>query len=190
MTRDGIEHLLFTGSIYAVGARGAYRVLHLTDSYHALMSIHVTPAYRKETARAILQDILTNAEITKTSITCPNITLARFSAGTIPASECIAMLINALEEHGHIGLRYFFDAGDTFRFGTIQNTGKNDGEIYNFRTGRNILKKADGHIEILPLPIRHSQSVTVDGKEYMTRRTELIISGSRSSLIIWLEEAS
>jgi len=185
----GEEHPLFAGIVHAANVRGAYRDLELADGYIALANTPIAPAYRKETAKAILQDILDAAGIAKTAIACPAVELARFSSNTVPASYCIALLIKAIEGHGHAGLRYFFDEKDTFRFGTLRDTGKNDGAVYEFETGKNILVTAEGKIEVLPLPIRHSQKIKVDGRELVTARTDLTISGAHSRLALWLAEA-
>jgi hypothetical protein len=182
----GQEYLLFTGNVLAAGIHGAYRDLILTDSYSKLFKTPVTAAYRKENAKVILSDTLDIAGIEKTSITCPAVEIARFSTEKITAFLCIKLLIKTLEEHGHTGLRFFFDAEDTFRFGTAKDTGKNEGAAYEFETGKNILKTGNGRIEVLPLPIRHSQEVTVDGVKLTISRTDLSISGSHSRLTLWL----
>jgi hypothetical protein len=182
------KHLLFTGEIYSAGIHGAFRDLALTDGYKKLCDTSIIAAYRKETAKVILQDTLDKAEISETAITCPAVEVARFSTESIPADICIKLLIKALEEHGHTGLRFFFDAGDVFHFGTVDDTGKNEGPVFKFESGKNILKKGDGFIEVLPLPIRHSQAVTVDGAELIPYRTDLRISGTRSRLVLWLRE--
>jgi hypothetical protein len=186
---SGEPHLLFTGEIYGAAIHGAFRDLSLTDGFKKLCDTPVVCAYRKETAKVILQDTLDQAGITDTAITCPSVEVARFSTETIPADQTITLLIKALEEHGHKGLRFFFDAEDTFRFGTIEDTGKNEGTDFEFETGGNILKKGDGWIEVLPLPIRHSQEVTVDGKTLIPFRTDLLLSGRRSRLVLWFGEA-
>jgi hypothetical protein len=182
------QHLLFTGEIYSAGVHGAYRNLALTDGYRKLCDTGIIAAYRKETAAVILQDTLDKAGIGNTAITCPAVEMARFSTENIPADRCIKLLIKALEEHGHKGLRFFFDAEDTFRFGTAEDTGKNEGPVFEFETGKNILKKGEGFIEVLPLPIRHSQTVMVDGTELCACRTDLTVSGKRSRLKLWLRK--
>jgi len=186
----GQEYLLFTGNVLTAGIHGAYRDLILTDSYSKLFKTPITAAYRKETAKAILQDTLDSAGIEKTSVTCPEVEVARFSTERTTAFLCIKLLIKTLEDYGHIGFRFFFDAEDTFRFGTADDTGKNEGAVYEFDTGKNILKKGNGRIEVLPLPIRHSQEVTVDGVKLITSRTDLSVSGSHSRLTLWLREVT
>jgi len=186
----GEEHLLFTGEVLSAGIHGASRDLILTDSYSKLFKTTITAAYRKETASVILQDTLDKAGIDKTAITCPSVEIARFSTEKISAFLCIKLLIKTLEEHGHTGLRFFFDAENTFRFGTAADTGKNEGTVYEFESGKNILKKDIGKIEVLPMPIRHSQEVKVDGVKFIANRTDLSISGSHSRLILWFREAS
>jgi hypothetical protein len=149
----------------------------------------IAAAYRKETAQVILQDTLDAAGIVRTAVTCPAVEIGRFSTEKIPADMHVRHLIKALEEHGHMGLRFFFDAEDVFHFGTAADTGKNEGAVFAFETGKNILKTREGVIEVLPLPIRHSQKVTVDGAELITTRTDLTVAGSRSRLVLWLEAA-
>jgi hypothetical protein len=183
------EGLLFTGEIYGAVIRGAYRHLCLTDGYRKLCDTMVVAAYRKEMANIILSDTLGAAGINETAITCPPEEIARFSTQEIPAEKIIIDLIKALEAHGHTGLRFFFDEKNTFHFGTSQNTGKNSGETFAFETGKNIFKKGIGAIEIMPLPIRHTQDVIVDGASLVTSRTDLYLSGRSSKLILWLEGA-
>ena len=184
------KHLLFTGEIYKAAICGACRDLILTDGFKKLCDTLIAAAYRKETAKVILQDALDSAEIDKTSVTCPSVEIARFSTEKIPADMIVKLLIKALEEHGHAGLRFFFDAENKFHFGTAGDTGKNEGKAFEFATGENILKKGDGRIDVLPLPIRHSQKVIVDGEGRMPSRTELRLSGQRSRLTIWFKESA
>jgi len=186
----GEEHLLFTGNVLAAGIHGAYRDLILTDGYSKLIQTPIVAAYRKETAKTILQDTLDGAEIEKTAITCPEVEIARFSTERTTAFLCVKLLIKTLEEHGHTGFRFFFDEKNTFRFGTSDDTGKNEGAVYEFETGKNIIKKGIGKIDVLPLPIRHSQEVTIDGVKLITSRTDLFVSGSHSRLTLWLREAA
>jgi hypothetical protein len=182
------KHLLFTGEIYMAGIYGKYRELVLTDGYKKLCDTSIIAAYRKEKAKVILQDILDKAGIDKTAITCPTVELARFSTEKIPADMCIKQLVKALEEHGHKGIRFFFDAENKFRFGTADDTGKNEGTIYEFENGRNILKLFSGWIEVFPLPIRHSQEVVVNGVKLITHRTALYVGGSHSRLSLCLKK--
>jgi hypothetical protein len=187
---DGTErYLLFTGTIYDAHAHGAHRNLRLTDGYKQLCNTLVTPAYRKEKALVILQDTLDAAKITETEITCPAVELARFSTVSIPGDTCIALLINALIGYGHNGIRYFFDCHNTFRFGTIDDTGKNKEETYTFETRNNILRTGPGWVETLPHPIRHSQKITIDGTAMITQRTDLMVSQHHSRIKIWVGEA-
>ncbi|MDR3019895.1 MAG: hypothetical protein LBU66_03210 [Treponema sp.] len=186
LSLDGKEHLLFTGNIMTAGIGGAYRNLVLSDGFSKLIKTSVVAAYRKETAKAILQDTLDGAGIDKTAITCPDVEIARFSTEKISAYLCIKLLVKTLEEHGYTGFRFFFDNEDVFRFGTINDTGKNDGAVYEFTTGKNILKKNDNRIEALPLPIRHSQEVMVDGVKLIVSRTAFTISGLHSRLALFL----
>jgi hypothetical protein len=185
------KHLLFTGEIYTAGIYGKYRDLVLTDGYKKLCDISIIAAYRKEKAKVILQDILDKAGIDKTAITCPAVELARFSTEKIPADQCIKQLIKAIEEHGHKGIRFFFDAENKFRFGTADDTGKNEGTAFEFESGKNIVRKSDdGWIQVLPLPIRHSQEVSVDGSKLIPYRTDMIISGGMSRLRLWFRTNS
>jgi hypothetical protein len=184
------EFLLFTGEIYAVNVSAKHRILNLTDGYKKLCDTPIIAAYRKEQASVILQDTLGSSGIGEKSVTCPPVLIHRFSTKEIPAEHIIALLIKALEEHGHKGLRYFFDEKDTFHFGTSSDTGKNEGNVFEFETGKNIIKKGWGLIEVLPLPVRHTQKVIVDGKTLVTRRTDLKVAGNNSRLKLWLREAA
>jgi hypothetical protein len=183
------EYLLFTGEIYSVGIRGKYRDMQLTDGYKKLCDTPIIAAYRKEQAGVILQDTLDSSGISETSITCPSVLIHRFSTKEIPAEYIIKLLIKALEEHSHMGLRFFFDEKDTFHFGTDADTGKNEGNVFEFETGKNIIQKGEGWIEVLPLPVRHTQEVKVDGATLITRRTYLKVGGNNSRLKLWLREA-
>jgi hypothetical protein len=182
--------LYFTGKIYSAALQDSRRELLLTDSYQKLCGSEYAAAYRKEKAAAILEDILGTAEISDTLITCPDVELARFSTPTMPCRHLIGLLIDALTAHGFAGLTYFFDAKDVFHFGSISDTGINEGEAHAFESAKNILKTGSGWIETLPAPIRHTQKVAVNGKELLTVRTDVIISGKRSRLAMYLGEAS
>jgi hypothetical protein len=188
ITAGGDEYLLFTGEIYSSGVHGKYHELCLTDSYKKLCDTYVVTAYRKEQAKAILQDTLDSSGITEASVTCPPVEIARFSTKKIPALHVLKQLIRALEEHGCLGLRFFFDEEDKFHFGTAGDTGKNEGSVFEFESGKSIIKKGEGFIEVMPLPIRHTQEVIVDGAPLITRRTSLTVSGNQSRLILWLRE--
>jgi hypothetical protein len=181
------KNILFTGEIYDAKTRGAYYDLSLTDSYKKLHDTMVVNAYRKETAKGILQDTLDVAGITDSSITCPAITLARFSTDTVTADMCIDLLIRAMEQHGVQDLRFFFDAENIFHFGTSEDTGKNEGIKIALETGKNIIRRGEGFVETLPLPLRHSQSLTIDGAPVETIRTDLAVSQRRSRLISWVK---
>jgi hypothetical protein len=187
---DAEEHLLFTGEICDAKTRGAYRDLALTDGYRKLCDSFVTPAYRKEKAPVILQDALDAAGIRDTKITCPELTLHRFSTERISADRCVRLLVHALSGFGETGIRYFFDAGNVFRFGKNEDTGRNGGPEITLETGKNIIERGEGWVEILPAPIRHSQKVTVDGAALETVRTELIVSRRSSRLVLWLKGAA
>jgi hypothetical protein len=185
-----VEHLLFTGEICGAATHGAYHNLSLTDSCRSLYSTFITPAYRKEKASIILQDTLETAGITETKITCPPVTLQRFSTGYGSADRIISLLIRALGEFGETGLRYFFDAENVFHFGKKSNTGKTEGEPVILETGKDIIARGDGWIEILPAPIRHSQAVTVDGVAFETVRTDMVVSRVSSRLVFWVNRGA
>ena len=188
LTYGDKEDLLFTGVIYDTTIPGAHRYLFMTDGYKKLCDTPVIAAYRKEKATVILQDSLDAAGIKETVITCPDVEVARFSTMEIRADLIITHLIKALQEHSHYGIRFFFDEKDIFHFGTSKDTGKNEGEIFVFETGKTILEKGNGKIEVFPLPIRHTQKVIVDGEELVTHRTDLRISGFRSRFSLWLKK--
>jgi hypothetical protein len=189
LIEDVKRYPLFTGIMYDAHVHGAYRNLLLTDGYKPLYDTQVTPAYRKEKAQVILQDTLDAANITKTAITCPAVEIARFSTDTISADTCISLLINALIGYNYRGIRYFFDAHNTFHFGTFEDTGKQEGEPSRFETRKHIIRTGPGWIEMLPYPIRHSQNITIDGTNMITQRTDLMVSQQRSRLKLWVGEA-
>jgi hypothetical protein len=187
------EVLLFSGQITDVGMSWAYRELLLSDGYQNICETLVTPAYRKEKASVILQDILDTAGISETAITCPDVELARFSTDEISVERCIEQLVKALEEHGFVNLRWFFDEKNVFHFGTLLDTGKNDGEKFEFESGSTIFRSGIDHygkwIEVFPLSIRHSQKIQINGAEVLTTRTLLHISARYSRLKLWYEDA-
>jgi hypothetical protein len=186
------EYLLFTGRIVDIGVNWAYRDLLLSDSFQSLCKVFVTPAYRKEMASVILQDTLDVAGITDTAITCPDVELARFSTDAISAERCIEQMSKALEEYGFLDLRWFFDEGNTFHFGTLSDTGRNEGEVFEFESGDNIFRSGMDYcgkwIEVLPLPIRHSQKIKINDVGLLTVRTAMSISARQSRLKVWYEE--
>ena len=185
---DGKTDLYFTGVICKVCSGDSKRELILADSFKKLCETKYTCAYRKEKASVILEDILGAAGITMTSITCPDVELARFSTGTRPCRLIIDQLIDALVSHGFEWISYFFDAKDVFHFGTVDDTGVNEGEAYEFDTAKNILHTSGGWIETLPAPIRHTQKITVNGAEQWTIMTSLLISGRKSRLGMYIGE--
>jgi hypothetical protein len=137
-----------------------------------------------------LDDIVGAAGISEKTVTCPAVELARFSTQSVPARTALDLLIDALKEHGEEGLCYFFDETDRFHFGTPADTGKNEGAEVSFETGKNILRKGSGWIEVLPAPVRHSRDITVDGKALVTVRSDLSVSRSLSRLTLWVREAA
>jgi hypothetical protein len=185
---DGNTYLLFTGTIYDAKTRGRHRELSLTDGYKNLCDTLVMPAYRKEKASVILQDTLEASGITAPLTTCPEITLNRFSTERITADRCIQVLIHALSEYGETGFRYFFDAKNKFHCGKYGDTGKNEGPLFSFERGKYIIERGAGWVEVLPLPLRHSQALTVDGVDMKTIFTKMAISRRISRLTLWLEE--
>jgi hypothetical protein len=92
-----------------------------------------------------------------------------------------------MEQHGAVGLRFFFDAENIFHFGTGEDTGKNEGIELALETGKNIVKRGEGYVETLHLPLRHSQSLTIDGAPVETIRTDLALSRRRSRLVSWVK---
>jgi hypothetical protein len=160
-------------------------VLYLADGYKKLCGARITPSYRRETAAAIIADVLDAADIQDRDITAPKVTIDRFAERAVDGADCLDLLIKALEEHGYSGLRYFFDSKDVFRFGTMDDSGKNDGPVYALESGGNIIRRGHGWVEILPLPIRHSQKVSINGLVKTAARTDLVVSGRASRLRVW-----
>jgi hypothetical protein len=181
--------LLFTGEIYDAKIHGACRDLALTDGYKKLCDTLFNPAYRKEQAKVIVEDALGAAGIGEQKITVPPVKIARFSLVSSPVKICLDLLIKALEEHGCHGLRYFFDAENTFRFGTLDDTAINEGEAVSLETAKSIIRTGAGWVETLPLPVRHSQEVTINDIAMKTCRTDLLVSQDRSRLRLWVERS-
>jgi hypothetical protein len=140
LSDGGEENLYFTGTVFDARPHGEYFDMALTDDYAKLCKTMVCPAYRKEKAAVILKDTLDAAGITAIKITCPEVTVHRFSTVTIPAGECVSLLIDTLKGYGHTSLRYFFDRDNTFRFGTLEDTAKNEGKPYELESGKNVLR--------------------------------------------------
>jgi hypothetical protein len=189
LVSGGTRDLYFTGTIYSANERGTYRELGLTDSFQKLCETSFTAAYRKEKAASILDDMLGAAGITEKSLTCPDVELARFSTSAVTVRFCLDLLIDALKGHGEEGITYFFDEKDIFHFGKALDTGKNEGGAFSFETGKNILRTGSGWIEVLPRPIRHTQTVMVDGRELQPVRTDLTVSQKRTRLVLTFGEA-
>ncbi|MDR1128202.1 MAG: hypothetical protein LBL20_02730 [Treponema sp.] len=179
--------LLFTGEVYDAKVHGAYRDLALTDGYKKLCDTLFNPAYRKEQAQVIVEDALGAAGIGERKITVPPVELARFSLISSPVKICLDLVIKALEEHGHHGLRYFFDAENVFRFGTLEDTAMNEGDAVSLETAKSVIRTGAGWVETLPVPVRHSQDITVDGVPLKTIRTDLMVSRDRSRIRLWAE---
>ena len=190
LSSGGTSQLLFTGEVYDATDRGAFHELALTDDYKKLRDTQIVPSYRKEMAEVILRDCLGAAGVEASAITCPPVELSRFSFPRLPVSLCITLLVKALEEHGYDDLRYFFDAANVFRFGTLDDTGINEGVEVTFETDRHVIHRGFGRIETLPLPIRHSQTVRVGATTVMPVRTDLTISRSSSRLVLWMKEVA
>jgi hypothetical protein len=187
------ESLLFSGSVSTVGeTQGAYRKLYLTDDYEKLYRTFITPLYRKEKVGVMLQDTLDAAAITDTAITCPEVELARLSLDRVSAAFFLDLLVKVLEEYGLSGLHWFFDSKNVFHFGTFEDTGKNEGEVGAFVKGENIFRSGTDMwgrwIEVLPVPLRHSQKITIDEEEMVSIRTEMIVSARHSRLKIWFTQ--
>jgi hypothetical protein len=187
---DGISVLYFTGTIKEVSLQDSKRILILTDGYKKLCESTYVCAYRKEKASVVLDDILSAAEITEKSITCPDVELARFSTKTETCKRLIDLLIDSLKSYGFEKIDYFFDEKNIFHFGTFEDMrnkflGKNETEADStFESAKNIISMRNGTVETLPAPIRHSQSITVNGEEKITHFTDLIISGKKSRLLM------
>ena len=186
LANDERRDLYFTGTVYSANTHGSCRELLLTDSYKKLCDKTFTAAYRKEKATYILEDMLGAAGITDKSLTCPAVELARFSTNTLAVRNGIDLLIGALKEHGAQRLTYFFDEKDVFHFGTKDDTGRNEGDIYQFEAGKHILRSGSGWIEVLPCPIRHTQAVHINGKPRITIKTDVTISRGLSRLYLWV----
>jgi hypothetical protein len=64
-----------------------------------------------------------------------------------------------------------------------------EGEEIELESGKNIVKIGEGYVETLPTAVRHSQTITVNGIAMETYRTELMVSGNKSRLIMYVKEA-
>ncbi len=180
--------VLFTGQVYDAKVYGNVRKLSLADGYKKLFDTALSTAYRKESAAVILSDILDAAGITDREITCPDVEISRFSHAEKSAVELIVSLMGTLKTFGFSGLRYFFDAENLFRFGTIDDSAVNSGDPLSLETGRTIIEKRPGRILTFPAAFRHSQSLEVDGTSLVATRTELVLSARRSYLAIRVKE--
>jgi len=137
------EYLLFTGEIYSVSTVAKHRIIALTDGYKKLCDTQIVAAYRKEQAGVILQDTLDSSGIGETSITCPPVLIHRFSTKKIPAESIITLLIKALEEHSHMGLRFFFLMRRiNFISVRMRTQGKTKATFLSLKPERTYLKKA------------------------------------------------
>lgn len=180
--------LLFTGQVYDAKVYGSARRLSLADGYKKLFDTTLSTAYRKEAAGVILSDILDAAGIADRNITCPDVEIPRFSHAEKTVVELLASLIETLKSFGFSGVRYFFDAENIFRFGTIDDSAVNTGEVLSLETGKTIIEKRPGRIVTFPAAFRHSQNLEVDGMSLIATRTELVLSAHRSYLAIRVKE--
>ncbi|MBN2536375.1 MAG: hypothetical protein JXB88_26060 [Spirochaetales bacterium] len=177
---------LFSGYIFKISKQKQKTVLHLSDGFEKLWATVLAVSYRKENARVILNDIIQKAGLTNVQIACPVVEFARFSTLQIPVSEIIRKIIETLKSYGYdYEYRFFFDADNTFRFGTLSDTGINPGERFAFETGVNIIEKGDSRFQTVALPIRHSQEIEVNKKTIIPHRTSLVISRTESRIMIW-----
>ena len=183
-------YTLFTGLIFKITYEYNKTTLHLIDGFLDLCNTRQSLSYRKEKALNILNDILEKAGVAECEITCPDVIFERF-VSSVPANEIIKEIIETLKSYGQDEkYRFFFDTNNVFRFGTLDDTGINPGERFVLKSGVNIITKKGNCITTMPLPIRHSQEIEVDGKSFIPYRTEMIIGSKASRIKIWGQEAA
>ncbi len=183
------DAVLFTGEILNVSRVGQYQRHTLSDGCNRLCVHCILPAYRKESASRILSDILDTAGIDTKVMTVPDVVLSRFSSPRISCYTAIVQLVEALGEYGHTDIRFFFDAENRLRFGTFADTAKNTDDEYSFTSNKNIISHRKHIIETFPLPLRHSQIISINGEKRKTIRTELTYAYKKSRLFIHSEAA-
>ena len=186
MVRDDTEARLFTGTLVRSVPSHARRLFIATDDAAKLRRTTVQLAYRDEQDQVIVKDILEQAGVDSFKIATPGIQFDRFSTPVITADRALAILIESFGNYGvDEAYRYFFDTGNTFRFGTFDDANNGiDPIALSSRT--DVIDQSGDWITILPRAIRHSQTVIIDGAKRRVVRSELSIRPKRSRLVLTL----
>lgn len=202
ITKDFAETQLSVGFRYNGGPSWTAYTGHVMRSYvdrgETALILREAPAkffdaaisgsYRQEKAPRILSDLLDAGGITQKKVTCPSVMIDRFAFENLPPFLAIGRLVSTLGTYTDISeLRFFFDCAGVFRFGTPDDTGKNEGEALSLSDRAGILAERDGALETLPAPLRHSQSFSVRGKTVFATRTWLVSRARHAHLEVWYE---
>jgi hypothetical protein len=94
--------------------------------------------------------------------------------------HAVNLLALTIESYGDFGsLEFYFDENNTFRFGKKDEIMKS-GIIYQFQEDTDIHEYLIDGIKTFALPIRHSQTIEINDKVYITRRTILHVEAKNS----------
>jgi hypothetical protein len=184
--RDLATWTAFTGWADRSFFDGRETTLVLRECPKKFTEGEVSLSYRKEAASRILSDILDAGGVSTKKVTVPSVKLDRFAVEKVSPFEAVQKLIGAIGSYEDASkIRYFFDEAGAFRFGTPDDTGKNEGEAVEFDEGAGIIAQGDGVVEVPPAPLRHSQAFTLKGSSVTSFRTRLTASPARSRLEVW-----
>jgi hypothetical protein len=170
----GDEWPLYTGYVETAFPDGSQTACILREGVRKFEFGTVEMSYHKEKADRILADILDAAGIDGRSITCPSVELPRFAVFGVSPLVAVRQLVETLGTFQDMtDTRFFFDAEGKFHFGKTSDTGKNSGPSLTLKTGSGILASQGKRIETVPLPVRHSQAITVESASKTTSGTNL-----------------
>ena len=180
------SYRLFTGRIVEAYSESGKVVCRLSDGFVDLWNTRITAGYRKEKARIVIEDFLGESGITDYTIDIPDIELPRFSVQNLPASEAIRWVWKSLDSflENNNTYRFYFDQEGLFHFDDPVAAAV-DGETLSFTRGEDVIKSRRQHIEVLPVPVRHSHTIWVDDNPVVVHRTDTVIRRSRSRTFIY-----
>ncbi|MBN2546572.1 MAG: hypothetical protein JXB50_12300 [Spirochaetes bacterium] len=161
------------------------KVIILKDGNTDFWGTKILESYRKEKAKNILNDCLEKCKIDDTKITIPEVEFDRFLICDSASNNVCRNIIETLYSYGtDKELQYFFDENNVFHFGSIEDTGKNEGEAFNFDE-TNVLKYHENGFETFALPVRHSQKIKLNDSEIMTLKTVLTVMPKNTKLEVY-----
>lgn len=151
-----------------------YLIVFCKNANTFALSKQIAENYTNERAKNIITDLLNIINITSYKVTLPDITLDFVAHGTF--CKILNEFIEALYLYGvENEIHYFFDHNNIFRLGTINDVAIHDySKIFNL-DNTFIFHNLENGIQIIPLPIKHSQKVIYNNQEIWTTRTNLVV---------------